>query len=118
MEQTLVLLIPLLLMVLLLGLAMVVKAGKRFDKQLFIRTESFEKTREYCDLLGIDGTATIGDVKKAYKEKSKILHPNNRQTGDKKKFEELKLAFETLVYGGPYGTPRSEIHEKMHNRNK
>ncbi len=107
------------MLLLLIGsLALLFKVGKKLDKQLFIRTESFEKTREYCDLLGIDGTATIGDVKKAFKEKSKILHPSNKQTGDKKKFEELKLAYETLVYGGRYGTPRSEIHEKMQNRNK
>lgn len=103
---------------LFIGLALMLMAGQKADCQLFIRTESFEKTREYCDLLGIDGTATIGDVKQAYKKKSKILHPSNKQTGDKKKFEELKLAYETLVYGGPYGTPRSEIHEKIHNRNK
>lgn len=114
MDATLILLVSLLLV----SLAMVLKAGKKADDQLFIRTESFEKTREYCELLGIDGTATIGDVKKAFKEKSKMLHPSNTQTGDKKKFEELKLAYETLVYGGPYGTPRSEIYEKMSKRNR
>jgi len=102
----------------IVGLALLFKAGKRADSQLFVRTESFEKTREYCDLLGIDGTATISDVKKAFKEKSKVLHPSNKVTGDKKKFEELKLAYETLAYGGSWGTPRSEIFEKMHNRNK
>jgi len=116
MEQTLMLLVP--LPVLLVGLALLFKAGKSFDKQLFVRTESFEKTREYCNVLGIDGTATIGDVKRAFKEKSKILHPNNKETGDREKFEQLKLAYETLVYGGPYGTSRNDISEKMKNRNK
>lgn len=116
MEPTTILLV--LIPVLLIGLALMLRAGKKIDNQLFIRTESFEKTREYCELLGIDGTATIGDVKRAYKEKSKILHPSNKQTGDKEKFEELKLAYETLIYGGAYGTPRSEIHEKIQNRNK
>lgn len=101
-----------------IGLPLLLKAGKKADSQLFMRTESFEKTREYCDLLGIDGTATIGDVKKAFKEKSKVLHPSNKETGDKEKFEELKIAYETLAYGAPWGTPRSEIFEKMQNRNK
>jgi hypothetical protein len=100
------------------ALTLLFKVGKKADNQLFFRTESFEKTREYCELLGIDGTATIGDVKKAFKVKSKALHPSNKETGDKKKFEELKLAYETLAYGASLGTPRSEISKKLHNRNK
>lgn len=41
--------------------------------------------------------ATKDDIKKAFRQLSKIYHPDNLETGDSKVFERLMLMYESLI---------------------
>lgn len=49
------------------------------------------------EILGVNKTASKEEIKKAYKRKAMILHPD--RGGDKDKFNEAKDAYETLING-------------------
>lgn len=49
----------------------------------------------YYDTLGIEETATIEQIKKAYKTAAKEHHPD--RGGDEEKFKEIQQAYETLI---------------------
>ncbi|CAG0898243.1 unnamed protein product, partial [Cyprideis torosa] len=65
------------------------------------------------DILQISPSASSGEIKKSYRQLSKILHPDNVQTGDEKQFMRLRKAYEALtdetarrnweLYGNPDG---------------
>ncbi|WP_204105195.1 MULTISPECIES: DnaJ domain-containing protein [Spirulina sp. CCY15215] len=51
-------------------------------------------------IFGLDGkTATKEDLKKAYRQLSKIYHPDNQETGDRKIFERLEKMSNSLIMG-------------------
>ncbi|CAD5211587.1 unnamed protein product [Bursaphelenchus xylophilus] len=51
--------------------------------------------KTHYDTLGIDRTASLGEVKRAYFEKSKLLHPD-RNDGETSEFMKLKKAYDVL----------------------
>ena len=51
--------------------------------------------KTHYDTLGIDGTASAEDIKKAYRKLSLKLHPD-KPSGDEEKFKELGAAYEIL----------------------
>ena len=53
--------------------------------------------KDYYDALGIDKSASVNDIKKAYFKKAKEFHPDvNKSDGAKEKFAEINEAYETL----------------------
>ena len=48
------------------------------------------------ELLGIDKTATPKEVKKAYKDKSKLHHPD-KENGNEELFKRLQEAYTVLI---------------------
>ena len=47
--------------------------------------------------MGIDKSASVNDIKKAYFKKAKEFHPDvNKSDGAKEKFAEINEAYETL----------------------
>ena len=52
---------------------------------------------DYYETLGIDKSASVNDIKKAYFKKAKEFHPDvNKSDGAKEKFAEINEAYETL----------------------
>lgn len=47
--------------------------------------------------LGVSLQASNADIRKAYRKLSAKFHPDNKDTGDKDKFEQLKLAHDVLI---------------------
>lgn len=47
------------------------------------------------EVLGVDGRATLKMIKTAWRKLSAVYHPD-KETGDREKFEEAKLAFDVL----------------------
>lgn len=54
-----------------------------------------EKDRDYYDVLGVDEDATPEQIKSAYREKAKCLHPDHYE-GDSALFREVRQAYEVL----------------------
>lgn len=51
-------------------------------------------------VFGLDGkSATEEDLKKAYRQLSKIYHPDNQETGDRKIFERIEKMYKSLMAG-------------------
>lgn len=51
--------------------------------------------RDFYEVLGLDRNASVDDIKKAYKQKAKIHHPD--AGGDKEAFQEVLEAYECLT---------------------
>jgi hypothetical protein len=68
----------------------------------------------YFDILGVSRNASIDDVKKAYRQKAKLLHPDRNKSPDaNERFVELKKAFE---YACRYIERQEHFHETVfHN---
>jgi curved DNA-binding protein CbpA len=49
------------------------------------------------ELLGVARDASKAQIRSAYRRLSKVLHPDNQDTGDAEKFRELSLAHDVLV---------------------
>ena len=59
----------------------------------------YEKIENARKVLGLDEEATINELKKAYREKAKLYHPDNCSTKDcEEKMKELNLAYDLLLH--------------------
>lgn len=53
--------------------------------------------KNFYKILNISETSTPDEIKKAYRNLAKIYHPDNKETGDVKKFREINEAYENLI---------------------
>lgn len=68
--------------------------GLNVEFKLFLILSENEQTH-YHRLLGLKGNSTKSEIRKAYRKKSKELHPDTG--GDEKKFKEIHDAYEALM---------------------
>jgi len=52
--------------------------------------------RDYYEVIGVSKTATAPEIKKAFRQRARALHPDNKDSGDEKAFKELAEAYEVL----------------------
>ncbi|MGH9552736.1 MAG: DnaJ domain-containing protein, partial [Terriglobales bacterium] len=52
--------------------------------------------RDYYEVLGVQRNASLDDIKKAFRNLARSLHPDNKDSGDEAKFKELAEAYEVL----------------------
>ncbi len=57
---------------------------------------------DYYKILGVAPTASAAEIKRAYRRKAKLLHPDVAETKDVKAFQLLTTAYEVL----------SDIHQR------
>ena len=70
----------------------------------------------YFDILGISKQAGIEEIKKAYRQKAKQLHPDLNNSPDaKEQFVELKKAFE---YASRYIEWHKGLHDHVYHTGK
>ena len=55
------------------------------------------KFQDHYKVLGIEPSADSEAIQSAYSQLARKYHPNNRETGDKAKFDAVNLAYEVLV---------------------
>lgn len=49
------------------------------------------------EVLGVKDSATRNEIRKAFREKARLLHPDNKISGNKQAFEKLAAAYEALI---------------------
>ena len=52
--------------------------------------------RDYYEILGVSKTASKDDIKSSYRKLAKKYHPDNKETGDEAKFQEVQEAYDIL----------------------
>jgi molecular chaperone DnaJ len=52
--------------------------------------------RDYYEILGVERGANQDQIKRAFRNKARNLHPDNQDSGDEAAFKELALAYEVL----------------------
>ncbi len=52
--------------------------------------------RDYYEVIGVAKGATQEEIKKAFKKKARLLHPDVKESGDEQAFKELAEAYEVL----------------------
>ncbi len=52
--------------------------------------------RDYYEVLGVEKNATADQIKRAFRNKARHLHPDNKDSGDEAAFKELAAAYEVL----------------------
>jgi len=52
--------------------------------------------RDYYEILGIERNASPDQVKRAFRNRARHLHPDNKESGDETAFKELAAAYEVL----------------------
>jgi len=55
--------------------------------------------KEACTTLGIETSATADEAKKSFRQLSKKLHPDNKETGDEDKFKKINEAYQRFQEG-------------------
>lgn len=53
--------------------------------------------RDYYDVLGVPRKASSDEIKKAFRNRARHLHPDNKESGDEAAFKELAEAYEVLL---------------------
>ena len=74
-----------------------VKVQYRVFLAIYKRHQKTVKTNEYSEILGVNPDATDEEVKKAYRQKSKIHHPD--RGGNMQDFLKIQEAYENLING-------------------
>ncbi len=74
-----------------------VKVQYRVFLAIYKRHQKTIKTNEYSEILGVNPDATDEEVKKAYRQKSKIHHPD--RGGNMQDFLKIQEAYENLING-------------------
>lgn len=54
-------------------------------------------TNKYYQILGVKAGATVGEIKKAFREKAKQFHPDKKGNSSSAEFIKLKAAYEFLI---------------------
>ncbi len=92
---------PLLLafsIVMLLVVAYVI-SRRRDDLKPSNQLLSADKRKEYCEILGVPRNATLGEIRKAFRAKARVLHPETKGTGNEQAFKTLAASYDALVTG-------------------
>lgn len=55
-----------------------------------------EKNIDLYEILGVSRDASEEEVKKAFRQKARTFHPDNKETGNEEKFKEINQAYEVL----------------------
>ena len=55
------------------------------------------KDTKYYDILGVQPTATVDEIKKAYRKSALRLHPDKNPDNDPEKFKELSQACKFFI---------------------
>nr|VDC97847.1 unnamed protein product [Brassica oleracea] len=85
-----------------------------FERYIHATGVSFSSARNYYDVLGVSPKATREEIKKSFHELAKKFHPdtNRNNPSAKKKFQEIREAYETLG-----NSERREEYDKVRYRN-
>ena len=54
------------------------------------------ETKDLYSVIGISRDASEDDIKKAFRQKARQYHPDNKETGDEERFKEINQAYEIL----------------------
>lgn len=63
-------------------------------------------------ILGVSPNSSLEDIKSSYKYLSKIYHPDNIETGNVKRFKEIKEAWEYISKNGSQLPKSINSHKK------
>lgn len=66
------------------------------------------KVKEAYSILELEETATQEEAKKQFRKMSKILHPDNKETGDEAKFKKINEAYQ--IISDPQKAEREGLH--------
>ena len=58
------------------------------------------KDMKYYDILGVQPSASVDEIKKAYRKLALKLHPDKNPDNDPEKFKELSQACDALISKG------------------
>ncbi|KAF2582527.1 hypothetical protein F2Q68_00005710, partial [Brassica cretica] len=85
-----------------------------FERYIHATGISFSSARNYYDVLGVSPKASREEIKKSFHELAKKFHPdtNRNNPSAKKKFQEIREAYETLG-----NSERREEYDKVRYRN-